>query len=362
MGVTPTVLKNAVLTAVKTKNDFPPIFTLNHLAQMCRSPYRSLRIAVDRTNDYDSYRVFKLKKRNAGFSGDRFRFVCAPFPDLLRAQRWINKHILSKALVHSSSLAYGKGHGVLHAAAEHCGAKWLIKLDVTNFFESILEPDVYKLFRSFGYQPLVSFELARICTRVRKSGNLTKPKLLTNGMPYRGRRIGHLPQGAATSPLISNLVMAPLDERLLNFALGRNLKYTRYADDLVFSSDEPFVRENAVQYITELYGVLRSYGMWPNKAKTKIVSPGARKIVLGLLVDGEVPRLTKEYRKYVSDHLYFLSHPQIDQYSHAIHKGFDSVPGLKNHLNGKIAYAYSIDEDWALKMWSIFNKIPPVGE
>lgn len=60
---------------------------------------------------------------------------------------------------------------VLETAKLRCGATSLIKLDLTNFFESILEPQVYELFRSFGYQPLVAFELSRLCTRVRASSN-----------------------------------------------------------------------------------------------------------------------------------------------------------------------------------------------
>ncbi|MNJ54556.1 hypothetical protein D3C77_500030 [compost metagenome] len=68
--------------------------------------------------------------------------------------------------------------------------------------------------------------------------------------------------------------------------------------------------------------------------------------MLGLLVDGAEPRLSKEYKKYVSDHLYFLSRPDIDAETHAKRKRFDSVQGLLNHLSGKIAYGISIEPKW----------------
>ncbi|MEQ4311736.1 hypothetical protein ABNM01_02380 [Pseudomonas syringae] len=77
------------------------------------------------------------------------------------------------------------------------------------------------------------------------------------------------------------------------------------------------------------------------------VTPGTRKVVLGLLVDGKSPRRPKTYKKYVSDHLYYLSHPTIDALTHAERRGFDSLQGLVNHVSGKIAYGFSIEPDWA---------------
>lgn len=346
-------LQNAVKTAKQMKPGCPPIFTLNHLAHLTGVPYPFLHRTVSRTYRTEAYKLFQLRKPNVGHSADRFRWICAPSEDLLRVQRWINTHILSKVEPHEASYAYDNRHGVLEAADLHCEAEWLIKLDLTNFFESILEPRVYELFRSFGYQPLVSFELARLCTRVRARGNPDQrfsKKTLPAGLPYSGDpRIGHLPQGAATSPRIANLVMQSLDETLQDFALENDLVYSRYADDLVFSSKNAFDRSKAIQYIKSINGCLIEEGFWLNDAKTKIVPPGARKIVLGLLVDGDKPRLTKSYKKYVSDHLYYLSHPTIDPMTHVKHRGFQSLQGLINHVSGKIAYGFSIEQDWAKK-------------
>ncbi|HDS1818189.1 TPA: RNA-directed DNA polymerase [Pseudomonas putida] len=345
------ILQNAVQTAKQMEHGCPPILTLNHLAHLAGVPYPFLHRTISRTYRAEAYNVFKLRKANVGHSPDRFRWICAPSEDLLRVQRWINTHILSKVDPHEASYAYDKRHGVLESAELHCGAEWLIKLDLTNFFESILEPRVYKLFRSFGYQPLVAFELARLCTRVRKSGNPDRRfgnTALPAGLPYSGDpRIGHLPQGAATSPRIANLVMQSLDESLQDYARENELVYSRYADDLVFSSKNAFDRSLATRHIKMINACLIEEGFWLNEAKTKIVPPGARKIVLGLLVDGDRPRLTKSYKKYVSDHLYYLAHPNIDAMTHARHRGFQSLQGLINHISGKIAYGFSIEPHWA---------------
>ncbi|EPM45452.1 reverse transcriptase family protein [Pseudomonas syringae] len=349
-GVPETTLQNAVYTAKQMKHGCPPIFSLNHLSHLTGTTYTFLHETVSRDNEEEAYKVFRLRKPNVGHSPDRFRWICAPTEDLLRVQRWINAHILSKIEPHEASYAYDNRHGVLEAAELHCEARWLIKLDLTNFFESILEPQVYELFKSLGYQPLVAFELARLCTRLRVSGNPDrryKNKTPPEGLPYTGdSRIGHLPQGAASSPRIANLVMQSLDENLQAYATENDLAYSRYADDLVFSSKGAFDRSEATQHIKSINNCLVDEGFWLNKAKTKIITPGTRKIVLGLLVDGKKPRLPKSYKKYVSDHLYYLSHPTIDAMAHAESRGFQSLQGLINHVSGKIAYGFSIEPDW----------------
>lgn len=196
-GVPGDVLKNAVKTAKQVKQGCPPILTLNHLSHLTGVPHSFLHRMVSRTYRTEAYNVFKLRKPNVGHNADRFRWICAPSEELLRVQRWINTHILSKVEPHEASYAYDNRHGVLDAAELHCGAQWLIKLDLTNFFESILEPRVYELFRSFGYQPLVAFELARLCTRVRASGNPDR-RFGNRELP----EACHIPQipASATSP------------------------------------------------------------------------------------------------------------------------------------------------------------------
>jgi len=140
--------------------------------------------------------------------------------------------------------------------------------------------------------------------------------------------------------------MQSLDENLQAYATEKDLAYSRYADDLVFSSKGAFDRSEASQHIKSINNCLVDEGFWLNKAKTKIITPGTRKIVLGLLVDGKKPRLPKSYKKYVSDHFYYLSHPTIDAMAHAESRGFQSIQGLINHVSGKIAYGFSIEPDW----------------
>ena len=354
-GISPDILSAARATAdalASISPNLPPLFTLKHLAVEVGVPYSFLRSVVTRAQHEDHYRVFKLKKTTVGHAAGRVRYICVPHPLLLRAQRWIHSNILSHVQCHNASVAYHPGSNIRDIARQHCGCRWMIKLDVTNFFESILEPDVYRAFRRIGYQPLIAFELARLCTRLRRSGN---PNRYQNNLerksfkivPYTNHLLGHLPQGAPTSPLVSNIVALELDKALSAVAERAHLTYTRYADDMTFSTmSHKFTREQAVQVVDDVQQVLRQHGFWPNKAKTRIVSPRARKVVLGLLVDGSEPRLAKEFKERLRVHLHCLTHPEIGPVKHAMHRGFDSVLGLQHHVFGLAAFAAGIEPKW----------------
>ena len=82
----------------------------------------------------------------------------------MTVQRWMHEHILKKVSVHSCSHAFTPNSSICKCANRHSGARWLIKMDITGFFESVSEIQVYRVFKSLGYQKLVAFELARIST------------------------------------------------------------------------------------------------------------------------------------------------------------------------------------------------------
>ncbi|MBK0123548.1 RNA-directed DNA polymerase [Pantoea sp. S61] len=358
-GVSPDVLNSAVATAKKLRYlDLPPVFTLKHLSVLSGVSYSSLRFIVQRRDPSSNYKTFKLKKSNAGFHPDRVRFISVPEPSLLIVQKWIHEHILKKIPHSKSTMAFHADGGILKAAIPHCGNNWMIKIDIKNYFESISEVKVYDAFVQAGYQPLISFEMARLCTRVRNKSNPIKmyrhDDTLGTQLPYTTVEIGHLPQGAPTSPLLSNICTKKLDASFFEFSIAHGINYTRYADDIIFSSRSFFSRDICVSLIKEIKYILNKNGFWPNEAKTKIVTPGARKIVLGLLVDGPVPKLTSEYKKEILMHLHFASRKDIGIISHCNRRGFKSVTGFLNYLEGKISFASSIEPLWARKVNATF--------
>ncbi|MES2046120.1 MAG: reverse transcriptase family protein [Pseudomonadota bacterium] len=367
----PDVIQNALATAdiIRSSNPaLPPLFTLGHLAHLTGNEYYQLRSVV-RRDEPDPYRLFRIRKRPSFDGEQRFRVITVPQPHLLKAQRWITQTILAKALPHQASVAFSKGNKLRDAAAVHCGCTWLIKLDVKNFFESISEISVYRVFRSLGYQPLISFEMARICTRLggrttRKRGARWKvhpvPREIESYEVYRhfgGPRMGHLPQGAPTSPMLANLAMRSFDTELDAIADRHGLRYTRYADDLTFSSKGEFTREQAGHIVGLAYESMGRVGLSPNATKARITPPGSRKIVLGLLVDGKEPRLPREFKENMRRHLYYLTREGVGPIAHARVRGFASTIGLRHHLEGLLSFAKQIEPDYAARCREIFGSV-----
>lgn len=370
-GVSRQILDAAVMTGdaiVRTNVRLQPVFTLRHLAYLADCDYGLLRSIVGRSIQ-DPYRVFRINKRPSPDGQSRYRTICVPAPQLLKVQRWLATNVLNHAdsSIHATSKAFAPGCTLLRAAEPHCGAKWLIKVDVQNFFESISEISAYRAFRGLGYQALMAFEFARLCTRLGKiTPRRSHPQWRNNCCrPYEiaaynhcQRRIGHLPQGAPTSPMLANIAMHTADTELHALALSSRLNYTRYADDLVFSTRDPgFTRELASSVVRSVYRILGKYGFSPNVAKTQIVPPRARKVVLGLLVDECSPRLPREFREKMRMHLYYLKKDGVGPAHHASKRGFIAVASLRNVLYGLAAFATQIEPQYGANIRAELDSI-----
>lgn len=347
------VMAAAIATGQKTvavHSSLPPILTLKHLAHLTQVPYLHLRDYVSRK--VDAYKIFRIRKRARPGQPTSFRVICVPPQSLAVAQQWIAQYVLAKGKPHPASTAFAPNCRLVDAAAPHCASRWLIKIDVRRFFESISEVDCYRVFRSLGYQPLVSLELSRLCTRIGPFNGMRRSRKWFREAPlskskirsYAVWRLGHLPQGAATSPMLANLAMRDVDGLMTELADRYGLTYTRYADDLTFSTADPgFEREDSRKAINEVYGILRRFGLTPNLAKTTVASPRSRKIVLGLQVDQSEPRLTRAFKMKMRMHLHYLEREDVGPLKHAERRGFSAVTGMRNHLMGLAAYAIQIE-------------------
>lgn len=342
---------------MRTNARLQPVFTLRHLAYLTDCDYGLLRAIVGRSI-HDPYRVFRIHKRPSPEGQSRYRTICVPAPELLKVQQWLATNVLNHAAssIHTASKAFAPRCTLLRAAESHCGAKWLIKVDIQNFFESVSEIAAYRAFRGLGYQALIAFEFARLCTRLgRNTQRRSHPQWRRDSWRryeiaaynFSHGRIGHLPQGAPTSPMLANIAMRTADEELHALAQLSRLTYTRYADDLVFSTTDPDVtRELASNVVRNVYRILGKYGFSPNVAKTQIVPPRARKVVLGLLVDEPSPRLPREFREKMRMHLYYLKKDGVGPARHAAKRGFTAVASLRNVLYGLTAFATQIEPQY----------------
>jgi len=360
IGRLETLLDNAIEQTElvhETDVSLPSVLTLNHLSERTNVSQAELRALIERS-DIEAYKRFSIAKRSGGR-----RYIKVPKPALAHVQRWIHQHILAPVPSHRASFAFLKGKSIKDCAKLHCEARWLIKLDIENFFETVSEIQVFWAFRYLGYQPLVSFELARLCTIAtpdhsprRLFSNWRAIKSYEAIKKYDQLLLGYLPQGAPSSPLLSNLVMRDCDRKIAKIAKDYGLVYSRYSDDITLSSSAiVFCRKNAQKVIDDVYKVLSQQGYLANFRKTKVISPRARKIVLGLNVNGPVPKLQKEFKGRIRQHLYFAR--KVGPFQHIVARGFDSVWGFKTHLRGLIDYANMIEPDYADARLAEFNHV-----
>ena len=200
----------------------------------------------------------------------------------------------------------------------------------------------------------MSFELARLTTRLSDSWRrYARPNWRNwnssrhTSIPwYQNSRLGNLPQGAPTSPAIANLAVREFDKSIAALANSNGLIYTRYSDDLIFSTPErSYSREQAPRLVNTVYQKMREIGLRPHTAKTVVVPPGARKVVLGLLVDGTQVRLSREFRARVECHIHYAI--RFGPQEHSQKRGFRSIFGFEQHLRGLLNFARSVDKEFA---------------
>ena len=162
-GVSQNIIDHAIENAeivTSINSELPPIFSLRHLSHLTDVDYVLLRSVIER-KDEEPYKVFRLNKRSKGKEKRGFRMICIPDTFLMQTQKWIAKNILKYGQAHTSSFAYAKNNKIIDAARLHCECRWMIKLDVRNFFESFSEISAYRVFRSFGYQQVKIIPLSK---------------------------------------------------------------------------------------------------------------------------------------------------------------------------------------------------------
>lgn len=335
---------------LRSKN-LPVIFSIGHLSHITGSECTFFHQTIQRKREQSNYRIYRISKRSGGF-----RYIHAVNSKLLEVQKFINSHILQKAVPHQASMAYHVGTGgIRHCAQVHCRCRWLFQFDLHDFFWDVTEIDVFNIFNRLGYRRLLSFEMARLCTTTHLP-RAARSKVLhshrgfdfshaeSSTLPYlrpNFTAIGVLPQGSPTSPMLANLAAYQLDCDLSELARKHGMVYTRYADDLCFSLHRDPSKSEIQLIRNSIVKAISNTGFKVNKKKTRIARPGSRKEVVGLLVNVDTPLLTRNTRGRIDRFIYAIQKYGIDAV--AKHDGFDSSIGLYNHLQGLVAFACDVD-------------------
>lgn len=252
------------------------------------------------------YRHFSIPKRNG-----KIREIYEPLPDLKFVQEWILENILEKCPVSEYAKAYVKGRTLKHNARFHKDQKILVTMDIKDFFPSISIDDVTKIFNNIGYLDDVSCFLAYLCC-------------LNN----------QLPQGAPTSPYLSNLRLLELDKNISEYVTEHSIRYTRYADDLTFSGDfDPkFLIKN-------VWSLVKDSGFLINSQKTRVARQNARQEVTGIVVNKKM-QVAKAKRKEIRKQIYFIKKFGLESHLEHVH---ETRANYLNHLLGQINFALFVN-------------------
>lgn len=282
------------------KSSLPVIFEWHHLAALLGV---SLEYASSVLNASEyHYRQFDIPKRSGGK-----RVIEAPRAALKKCQRWILQNVLNKIPVSAAAKGFVRQKSIKDHARAHIGSESLLKMDFEDFFPSITKGRVIALFRSLGYSESVSLYLAAFCCL--------------------GER---LPQGAPTSPAISNIICRRFDGRLAKLCAAKGWRYTRYADDLAISGENlPYATTRIVEKIAG------DEGFCLNHAKTRLYSGRGRKILTGVVVGSEGLQVTRSFKRSVSQQAYYVA--KYGAVSH-LAKTRKRSPLLLDSLRGKIEF------------------------
>ena len=236
------------------------------------------------------------------------RKLSVPDTILKKVQRSISDNILSHYTISHYSTAYTSGSSVQKNASLHVGKQKILKLDIDGFFDHITYSKVKDIvFCKENYSEQIRILLTMLCY-------------------YKES----LPQGAPTSPAITNIIMYDFDEKIGKYCEENNISYTRYCDDMTFSGD---FDEKAVIFVVK--DELRKLGLFLKNRKTAVIPSTKRQTVTGIVVNEKIG-LTKEYKNKIRQEIYYIKKYGIDGHLNKI-KESDKQHYL-NSLKGRVAF------------------------
>ena len=292
--------------------NLPVITSVNDLTELL---YTDVKLLYSISNNTPAwYNCFQIPKRNGSM-----RNIEAPRPYLKKLQRRIQKKILSCFAVHYCATAFLPGKNIRRNALFHVNKPAVMNCDIRNFFPSLKSRYIFEFFRTkTEYTPDVCMMLSRLCTLY-----------------------GHLPQGAPTSPVLSNLLMFEVDEKIYQWAEKHYLSYSRYADDMTFSGEiDNSLKADILQKVKN---DLIALHLKLNTAKTKLYRCNRRQLVTGLIVNEYVGVPREKIREFRT----WLHYTELDIKNGDFY--YDSEE-FEYHL-GVLNFYYSINCNEKLWEW-----------
>ena len=265
------------------------------------------------------YREVHVAKRGGGY-----RILACPSLPLRAVQRWVLRNILDRLAVADCATGFVRSKGIARNVEQHLGNRYLLCMDIADFFGSVPYAHVQQVFRSIGYARGVAGALAQLCTRR-----------------------GALPQGAPTSPALSNLVSIRMDRRLTGLCGRHNVTYTRYADDFAFSARSP---GRLARVAPTIRAIVADEGFELNEGKTRFAGPRRQRRVTGLILRDDGYGISREQKRLLRAMV------------HRFHVSDDMEPEERAELGGKIegwlAFLKDVDPEREKQLLKYREKLP----
>ncbi len=273
---------------LKEKN-LPFIESAEELALLMKTDIKTIRfLSFNRTvSRVSHYKQFQIPKKAGGF-----RKISAPMPKLKLAQHWILENILNKLPVHINAHGFALQKSISSNAAPHIKKDVLVNIDLKDFFPSIHYPRVKGMFRALGYNEKIATVLALICTE-----SETDEVELDNIKYYVKSGNRALPQGAPTSPAITNYLCRRMDARFTGLAKKYNFEYTRYADDLTFSCIS-YKADEFKKFLGFVKKTIKSENFTIHPDKFKVLRKGSKQEVTGIVVNEKLSIEKKKLKNF----------------------------------------------------------------
>ncbi|SDX08024.1 Reverse transcriptase (RNA-dependent DNA polymerase) [Pseudomonas syringae] len=300
------------------------IHSLEELGCAVGVPVSDIKTYLNSNRQVSFYRKLRIPKRGKARKGE--------YREVYKAsEAWVAQLHRLMALIIRNSVEFGlhvqgfvDGRSTISNARQHMKKEVIMHADLKDFFNTITEVQVAEYFLAIGAHPEMAPVFARLCTID-----------------------GYLLQGTRCSPAVSNIVCDRLDSDMLRLARSTSSVFTRYADNLTFSGDNP-PSAKQIEGLVEANGFkIRGTGCYSQHR-------GSRLFVTGLsVVDQERPRLPKQMKKRLRLIAYYVGKYGEDHFEHSEHAR--SIAPSLTQLEGLLAYAYSVEPQFARKIWAMLN-------
>lgn len=307
-GLKPELL-SSYYVYVKTliENRVPIIFDFEHLCLLLGRSKEYLASAINSPAHH--YRSFQIPKKKGGG-----RNINSPYPALLECQYWVYENILKSQKIHPTAQGFTIKKSIITNSQLHVSQKEFLKIDIKDFFPSIKINRVISVFQKLGYTNHVSFYLASLCCLNEE-----------------------LPQGAPTSPVLSNIISIHLDKRLFAFAKKFNLRYTRYADDLAFSGES--IPPILISYISR---IISESGFQVNSTKTILHKTRGKRILTGISIANDQIKLPRDYKRKLKQEIHFIRTYGLSSH---IRKKKIKNPNYLESIIGKVCFWLNVEPE-----------------